>query len=351
MRRAPVPGLLGRAASVVYSAAVARRNRGFDAGRRVTRLDRPVISVGNLSVGGTGKTPVVMHCVRTLLEAGLSPCVAMRGYKPDKGGESDEGSLYLRTFADVPVVAQPDRTAGLRDLFDSPRGREVDCVVLDDGFQHRWIGRELDLVLVDASRAPFDDRPLPAGWLREPVRNLARADEVIVTHAEMATDTERRVLEASIERLMGRPPIAVARHEWTDLRVRTPEGERTEPVSWLGGKPMIAVCAIGNPEGFLRSARRAAGGALLGELALPDHDPYRDETVERIAEMARSSRAQAIVTTEKDDAKLARVPAGTWPCPLVRTTLRIAFDRGQGELAERIIRAGRTRVEPPVGAG
>lgn len=343
-----MPGILGKAAAAVYAAGLAKRNRSFDAGRGVTRLDRPVISVGNLSVGGTGKTPMVMHCVRTLLDAGLFPCVAMRGYKPDAGGESDEGALYLRTFADTPVVAQPDRTAGLIDLFESERGREVDCVVLDDGFQHRQIARDLDLVLIDASRDPFRDRPLPAGWLREPVENLRRADEIVVTHAEMINAPELRRLATDIERVAGKRPIAVARHEWSELRVRTPDGERTEQVDWLDGKRTVAVCAIGNPEGFLRAARRAAGGGLMGELTLPDHDPYREQTVARIVDMARSSRAEAIVTTEKDDAKLAKVPAGTWPCPLVCASLRIAFDHGENELNERVVRAGRTQIAPGV---
>jgi len=335
-----VPGILGAAAEALYSAAVSRRNRAYDAGKGVTRFDRPVISIGNLSVGGTGKTPMVMHCVRTLLDADVSPCIAMRGYRADKGGESDEASLYLKAFAEVPVVAQPDRIAGLEDLFASERGGPVECVVLDDGFQHRKIAREHDIVLVDASRDPFHDRMLPAGWLREPVASLERAHAVVVTHAEMVEDDDLARLRDQIEHMHGRPPAAVTRHDWAELLV----GDAAEPVEWLQDLPCVAVCAVGNPEPFMRRARQLTKGRLLAEMVLRDHDPYHERTVDRIVEMARGSRARAILCTEKDYAKLARVPAGVWPCPLVRPKLRIVFDHGREAFDEQIVRTGRMRV-------
>ena len=336
-----MPGILGTAAAALYSAAVSRRNRAYDAGKGVTRFDRPVISIGNLSVGGTGKTPMVMHCVRTLLDADVAPCIAMRGYRADKGGESDEASLYLRAFADVPVVAQPDRISGLEDLFASERGGTIECVVLDDGFQHRKIARQLDIVLVDASRDPFRDRALPAGWLREPADSLARAHAVVVTHAEMVERDELARLSEQIERVHNRPPAAITRHDWVELLV----GDNTiEPVEWLKDRPCVAVCAIGNPEPFMRRARQLTGGRVLAEMVLRDHDPFQQQTVDRIVEMARGSRAQAIICTEKDYAKLARVPEGTWACPLVRPKLMIMFDEGRESFDEQIVRTGRMRV-------
>ncbi|HRQ74118.1 MAG TPA: tetraacyldisaccharide 4'-kinase, partial [Phycisphaerales bacterium] len=159
--RAIVPGLPGRLAAMVYGAAIARRNRAFDAGRGVVTLDRPVISVGNLSTGGTGKSPTVAWVVRTLREAGRDPCIAMRGYR-SRDGVSDEAEEYRAAFDDLPVVARPDRLQGLIELFASERGGRVDAVVLDDGFQHRCIARALDLVLIDATRDPFADAMIPA---------------------------------------------------------------------------------------------------------------------------------------------------------------------------------------------
>jgi len=184
--RGAVPGPIGAALARVYGIVIARINRRFDSGRGVVRFDRPVISVGNLSVGGTGKTPMVRRLIAILLEMERRPCIAMRGYR--KGtGESDEAAAYQREFPDVPVIAQANRTDGLIALFGDEHegeGPHRDCIVLDDGFQHRQIGRELDIVLVDASRSPFRDRLLPQGWLREPAESLTRAGLVVVTHAE-----------------------------------------------------------------------------------------------------------------------------------------------------------------------
>src|SRR4051794_5329108 len=155
-RRGPVAGPVGAALAAVYSWEIGRRNRRYDAGRGVVRFDRPVISVGNLSVGGTGKTPMVAHIVGVLLQAGHTPAIAMRGYgSKASGGRSDEAEEYRRKFPGVPVLARPDRTLALIEQFarehDDAGGRQSDVVVLDDGFQHRKIARDLDIVLVDAS--------------------------------------------------------------------------------------------------------------------------------------------------------------------------------------------------------
>ncbi|QKK10112.1 MAG: hypothetical protein HND58_07150 [Planctomycetota bacterium] len=173
-----VRGLLGTLLARVYAAAATHRNRRFDNGHRVVTLDRPVISVGNLSLGGTGKTPMVQRIVAHLRDHGHDPAIAMRGYASKHAGLSDEAELYKSTFDDLPIVAQPRRLEGLFQLFATERGRRVDCVVLDDGFQHRFIARQLNLVLIDAAHDPFAARVVPAGRLREPAAGLARA-----THA------------------------------------------------------------------------------------------------------------------------------------------------------------------------
>ena len=331
-RRAPLPGPLGTLASRAYRWEIDRRNRAYDAGRDVTRLDRPVVSVGNLSVGGTGKTPMVMHVVRELLELARRPCIAMRGYK-SRGGESDEQREYLDTFSNVPVVANPDRRSALKQLFASDEGRAIDCVVLDDGFQHRKIARDLDLVLIDATRSPFDDRLVPGGYLREPVESLKRASGVIITHAELAGDLSP--LSAQIERVHGRPPLGVTRHVWRELTVRQNKDERAEPVSWLVGKKVVGVCAIGNPDPFMQAIEDAGTSGHAG-LKLGDHAHYDDATVRQILQLVRIGEADAIVTTSKDWAKLRRIDPDRWPVPLVVPTLEMAFDSGRDALRDML---------------
>jgi len=342
-RAGPLPGPLGRLAAGVYAAAIARRNRAFDAGRGVQVLSIPVLSVGNLSVGGTGKTPMVAHICRILLERSVRPCIAMRGYAPRRKGSaagSDEADVYRREFAaNVDLIAQPDRITGIRALLSaaSPTPR---AVVLDDGFQHRQIRRDLDIVLIDASRDPFADRLLPAGWLREKPDALRRASCVVLTHAELASPQALAQLSSNIERAHGKPPIATTRHLWTALMDST---DARLPLDWLLGKRIIGVCAIGNPRGFLDALQLTLGpGAAFEPVVLPDHDPFRPATVTRILDSARRISADAIVVTDKDWSKLRLLPESTWPCPIVRPMLSLGFIRGREDLEHAI-----TRVLPP----
>ncbi|USN99013.1 MAG: tetraacyldisaccharide 4'-kinase [Phycisphaeraceae bacterium] len=339
-RNTPVPWLpapIARVGESVYRAELARRSRRFDAGCGVVTIDRPVISVGNLSVGGTGKTPMVSLIVRWLLDAGLRPVIAMRGYAA-RAGLSDEAAEYGARFGDdAPVVAQPDRLEGLLRLFAGEAGRGVNVVVLDDGFQHRRIARAFDLVLIDASRDPFLDRCLPAGWLREPVEALSRASAVVLTHTELTSRGNLDLLGKRVASRTGRGPIAEAEHAWKGL---LDAGGVERPVTWLRGKRVAVVCAIGHPDAFTRAVERATGVPPAHELVLRDHDPYRPTIIDRIVTMA--SGCDAIVTTEKDWVKLARAPGNRWPCPVIRPTLELRLARGGEALRDRVLEAAAT---------
>ncbi len=337
-RRAPVPGPLGRLASRVYARGLARRTARFDRGEGVVRFDRPVISVGNLSVGGTGKTPMVRWAVRTLRDAGHDPCVAMRGYK-SREGHSDEATEHAEEFDDLPVVAQADRSRGLIELFASERGERVEAIVLDDGFQHRQIARDMDLVLLDATRDPFDDAMLPAGWLREPVEALRRATHIVLTHAEAASSSGLSTLAARIADFRGHEPDAVVRHVWTGLTIWRWGGSTweatAESVEWLRERRTIAACALGNPGPFIDGAQRASG-MLAAKVVLRDHDPYASGTIERIVGEARAAGAGAIVTTAKDWVKLRRC---SLPLPVAVPRLELVFDSGEAAIRGALLAA------------
>ncbi|HHN78210.1 MAG TPA: tetraacyldisaccharide 4'-kinase [Phycisphaerales bacterium] len=322
----------------LYRAGLARRSMRFDEGRGVVTIDRPVISVGNLSVGGTGKTPTVAMIAGWLLDAGHRPAIAMRGYRA-RNGISDEAAEYHARFGSaVPVVAQPDRLEGLLRLFATDPA--VDVVILDDGFQHRRIARQMDIVLIDATRNPFDDRCLPAGWLREPTSALSRATDLVLTHTE-----HTGAAEALSERLgeISSTPLVWAEHAWSSLVILDPGGETTAPVDWLADRKVLPVCAIGRPGAFLDAVRRAAGRPPAAEpVVLRDHDPYRPPTIRRIIRAAAG--ADAIVTTEKDWSKLARVPPTHWPCPVARPRLEIRLTRGGDTLRDRVLKTAGTRI-------
>lgn len=329
---------LGLLLEPVYRGAIARINRRRDRGNGVEQLSVPVVSIGNLSVGGTGKTPMVMHAVGALLRAGRRPCIAMRGYAPAgarAAGGPDETDSYRREFPGVPVVARPDRAAGVRALLQAGGESRPDCVVLDDGFQHRQIARELDIVLVDASRSPLEDRLLPAGWLREPVASLKRAGAVVLTHAELVDErTVARLIKGLEAQSGGARVAAVCRHVWTHLE--TPE-ER-QGLDWLIGRRVVGCCAIGHPGAFERSLRTTVGpDGRVEMITLRDHDPFAPATVRRLIGAAKDAGAEAIVVTDKDWSKLRRVPAEEWPCPVVRPRLAMVFDWGGAELESRVV--------------
>ncbi len=330
-RPGPIPGPVGRLLSIPYSRLIASRNARFDAGFRVIHLDRPVLSIGNLSVGGTGKTPMTIHIVRLLRSMGRSPCIAMRGYGATEHAGSDEAAELAAALPGVPIAVGASRADALIDLFSHDPG--VDTVVLDDGFQHRRLARDLDLVLLDATRSPFEDRLLPEGWLREPPSVLTRAHAVVVTHTEAARHEDVDRICESAALINPALTLAVCRHEWVGLMVSDRGVDRAEPVEWLRGKRAGVVCAIGNPGPFVSRAREAIEAAPVFDVRRRDHDPYRVPTINDL--LRRCNAAEVLITTAKDWTKLSRA---RWPIPVVRPLLALRFDQGEQGLADLVKR-------------
>lgn len=318
-------------ASWVYRCAIASRNRQYDRGNGVRRLDVPVISVGNITTGGVGKTPMVAWIARLLVDAGRRPAICMRGYGATRTQRSDEQMEYEAILPDVPVIADPDRaTAATAFLREHP---EIDCVLLDDGFQHRQLHRDLDLVLIDATQDLASQRMLPAGHLREPLENLRRADAVIVTHADAVDER----LVQTIVRFHGRKPTTWARHAWPSLRRMDASGEHTEPQSWLAGKAVVTMLGIGNPRA-MREQIIAAGASIAADVPVRDHQQYDRHMLAAIREKAAT--ADAMVVTGKDWVKLRDVlDLHDWPVPVIVPELAIEVIEGRDALEAMILGA------------
>lgn len=341
--RGPMPAALRPLAPLaerVYARIVRDRNASFDAGKRAkpfsfsglsVTLDRPVICVGNLSVGGTGKTPAVQMVCDWLIEAGHNPAIALRGYASNNG-LSDEAELHRAALPDVPLAVGPNRVQQLLQLFASPEGEAVDVVVLDDGFQHRRLARQLDIVLVDATQDPFAQRLLPAGWLREPVSSLTRAHAVVLTHADRATPSDLSRIDADLRRQFPHLIIAHAEHAWSALCVV----DEVEPLEWLKGRRYALACAIGKPQAFIDQATTTFGPPAT-TVVLRDHDPYSPATIERLRRAAEGT--DALLVTEKDWTKLARLDPGTWPCPIARPSLEMRLAAGESQLRSLVLSA------------
>jgi tetraacyldisaccharide 4'-kinase len=309
-------GLL--AAVPFYRAAVAVRNTAYDRGAvKPHRLPVPVVSVGNITTGGTGKTPVVIEIVRRLRRKGASPAILLRGYK-SRDGQSDEALVLEHELGgDVPMRADPDRVAGFTHV--KQQHSDTNMVVLDDGFQHRRVHRNLDIVLIDATNPFGHEHLLPRGLLREPAANLRRADAAIVTRADEVDRDTLAAIDRRVASITGRGPIAHAAHVWSGLL-----NEHDEPadLTALADLAVAAVCGIGNPGSFKRALKRHAGSIAWFE-DNPDHTPYTPAHCERI--LAAAGNADALVTTEKDWVKLRHgLPMdGKPPIRVYRPVLRI----------------------------
>lgn len=284
-------------ASWVYGSVVGRRNRRFDKPNACERADVPVVSIGNLTTGGTGKTPMVLEFVKRLRALGKRPAILTRGYGAKAGETADEVREFQETFPDVPVVVNADRVAGAKTAVGE---HGADCCVMDDGFQHRRLHRDLDVVLVDALNPWGGGRLLPAGRLREPITSLGRADLCIVTRFNQLDHNNAMTVFRDVQRRARHVPVLHADIDATNLRTREAVDQ---PVESLRQKAVLAVCGLGNPKTLSRSL--AALGANVNSLAFPDHRRYTARDVDRIATAAQKIRADAVVTTRKDWVKLA----------------------------------------------
>jgi tetraacyldisaccharide 4'-kinase len=273
----------------LYAAAVGAKNSAYDrAWIKPHQLAWPVVSVGNLSVGGAGKTPLVIHLAQLLASQNINVDVLSRGYgrtgsaveRVDPEGNAsrygDEPLLIARS-AKAPVYVGADR-------YQAGQLAERDALVssgvhlLDDGFQHRKLGRAMDIVVVRAD--DFREGLLPAGRLREPLTSLRRASAIVLR-------AEDRELESELRR---RDIVAPVWIQHRNLAV--------EPTS-----KAVTFCGIARPEEFF-AALRAQNVDLLSTVALRDHQPYTDENIERLTAMLRRHGAACFVTTEKDAARL-----------------------------------------------
>jgi tetraacyldisaccharide 4'-kinase len=280
---------------------------------RTYKLESPVISVGNLTVGGTGKTPCVAFLANFLRDEGHNVAILSRGYRRRSSGRvevsngedilcgpleaGDEPYLLANSCPGVRVVVDADRYAAGKWLAEQ---KPVTVFILDDAFQHLRLARDLNLALIDATE-PLTGL-LPAGRLREPVRGLRRADAVIVTRSDRISDRcglERTILKhAEI-------PVFYAHHEMTKMR-RIDDGE-TINASDLARKRIAVFSGIARPEGFITDLSNL-GIEIVQRFDFPDHHRYGRDEILNILQSAREAEVEAIATTEKDAANLTGLP-------------------------------------------
>jgi tetraacyldisaccharide 4'-kinase len=286
-----------------------------------------IICVGNITTGGTGKTPMVAMIVRHLGELGRRPAILTRGYKA-RGGKSDEAQL-LEQLSQGPrrvnVIVNPDRVAGAKVAI----GQGADVLVMDDGFAHLRLGRDLNIVLIDALNPFGYGYCLPRGLLREPPSALVDADAIVITHADQASPEDVAALRRKLAALAPRATIHQAAH--VPVCVIDAQG-REQPPQTLAGKKVFAFCGLGNPESFFETVVRL-GPELVGKLALDDHAAYDATTLDSIVRAARACGAEMLLTTQKDFVKLRSLPCNM---EIRQLAVRMEITQGRQELLDKI---------------
>ena len=326
--------------SVPYGWAVRIRILLYKLGIKTSKhLPCPVISVGNITVGGTGKTPLVMALADGLAKRGIRTAVLTRGYKgtktsghvasdgrsilltPEEAG--DEPYLMSKTLRGTPVVVGRNRFwAGKKALEQFG----VAGLLLDDGFQHVQLHRDLNILLIDSNIGFGDRHLLPRGILREPLSQLQRADLIVLTKVE-APETVRP-LEAELRKLHPSLPIFHSHYEPLDLI--GPEEER-EDLHTLQGKKVLALSGIANPDSFSALLKKC-GLQVIKERVLPDHHHYTQEDIRSLEEEGKG--VDRIVTTEKDMVKLGPLTLPLLPLRALRIEMKI---REEGEFYQRVM--------------
>jgi tetraacyldisaccharide 4'-kinase len=309
-------GLLGLL-SMPYGLATRARNACFDRGLcRRRRAAVPVISVGNLTLGGTGKTPLVAWVARQLAAAGRRPAIVSRGYGAKPGEASDEAAELAILLPGVPHVANRDRAAGVAAAV----ARGADVTVLDDGFQHRRLHRDLDIVAIDATDPFGCGRLFPRGLLRESLAGLARADAIVLTRATSVPAARRVEIRAVLEPFLRQTADLV----WLECEHRPVafrrEGGPAEPLESLRGRRLVAFCGIGNPAGFRRTLADL-GLELVGFRSFADHHAYGPADLESLAAWAGELAAERVVTTLKDLVKVRRADLAGLPLVALEVAL------------------------------
>ena len=329
--------LLLRILAIGYSLVVRLRNFLYSRGLlKVHNVDATVLCVGNITVGGTGKTPLVVWLCNLItknpkLKTQNCKCAILtRGYKArakENADFKDEIAILVESCPEAEVIVNPDRLAGAAEAINKYAAK---VLIMDDGFQHRRLARDLDIVAIDATQPFGYGMMLPAGLLREPVASLMRAGAVVITKCDQIADAELDELERKLRATNPDMLIAKSIHAAVSLKyqgasvIPAKAGiqknnkkmdsclRRNDNIEQLKGKKVFSFCGIGNPAAFLNTIKDL-GAELAGSIVFDDHYHYTDTCLTDITEQAKEIGADIILTTEKDWTKIiSKLESRNW---------------------------------------
>jgi tetraacyldisaccharide 4'-kinase len=330
--------------------AVGVRNSLYSRGwLKAHRVDAAVISVGNITTGGTGKTPLVVWLCELIISSfksqisSLNCAILTRGYKAAKDAVldaqdySDEVAIFAESCPGAKVIVDPDRVAGAEEAIVK---FGANILVMDDGLQHRRLARDLDIVAVDATEPFGYGKLLPVGLLREPVSSLKRAQAIVITRCDQVPQADVDALEKKL--LAANPGLVVARSIHRPVCARSANNQQIS-VEQLKGRKVFAFCGIGNPDAFLSSIRNL-GAKLAGSKVYDDHYHYTDQSLAEVRAEAGASGADIILTTQKDWTKVSGLARPDKSVPLAYLVVEIRFLAGQDRITSLIEKALAGRI-------
>ncbi|MDR2439098.1 MAG: tetraacyldisaccharide 4'-kinase [Planctomycetaceae bacterium] len=328
-RAAAVRGLLNLL-EFPYFSVTSLRNFFYDTGIFSThQLPIPIISVGNLTLGGTGKSPLVAWLGHFFLEHNIQPGIISRGYGQSVSGVNDEFLELAFRLPAIPHRLNRNRIIAARDFLNS---QNVDLLILDDAFQHRRIARNLDIVLLDALEPFGYEHIFPRGMLRESITSLRRADVVFLSRADLVNETQRLKIRNRI--LTYSPNIL-----WGEI-VHEPQSlisfAKTETnISAIQDKRVLAFCGIGNPNAF-RQTLEHCGAKVVELIPFPDHHQFSVNDFNKLQELAKRYGIDSILCTMKDFVKIDPIISGSIPIQAVLINIRfLSGERAFRELLKK----------------
>jgi tetraacyldisaccharide 4'-kinase len=318
--------LLGTAACA-YSIIIHLRNFLYSKNwLKAHRANAAVLSVGNITVGGTGKTPLVIWLCKFLQQKGIQCAVLTRGYKTRR--TVDEPAILAESCPQAKIVINPNRVEAATEAVNK-LGAKV--LIMDDGFQHRRLARDLDIVTIDAT-CPFGyGKLLPAGLLREPVTSLKRADAAVLTRCDQISESKLCQIEKELQQI--NPDIMIAKSIHSPICAKSTTGEKIT-IEQLRSRKVFAFCGIGNPDAFL-STIKSTGANLVGSKIYNDHHHYTDSDIDDIYGQANRLGADLILSTQKDHTHYA-TGATQYEIPFAYLTIKIKFIAGEDKLKQLI---------------
>ena len=315
-----------RAISRIYRLTIGVRNFFYDKGYlRAHRVESPVISVGNITTGGTGKTPLVIWLCRYLESKALSCAILTRGYKPGHNKLADEPVILAKSCPEVKVIINSDRVAAARKAFES---FHPDVMVMDDGFQHRRLHRDLNIIAIDAT-CPFGyGHLLPAGLLREPAESIKRSHVVVITHYDQASTENIAELEKKILQIKPNIVIAKAAHQHPYAMAMKDQEISLEK---LKESKIFVFCGVGNPNAFLNRLEEFNLN-IKGSKIYNDHHEYTKKDISDIYEQAKELEVDLILSTQKDWVKTALLLSRNENIIFAYLALELEFIEGVGKI-------------------